>query len=382
MTQVITPKAQYGHIPGLDGLRAIAVLIVMVAHVGFSHIIPGGFGVTVFFFISGFLITRLLLAEMEAKNGIGLKNFYIRRFLRLLPALYVMMAVTYAGLAALGAAPSIAEVIAGATYTMNYFEGWRAFQGLAQEGPWGHLWSLAVEEHFYLMFPLLLVVFRKNLKNAFKACIAICIGALLWRLTTVHILDFPMKYPYVATEARLDSIVYGCALTLYLHLFPEGKIKEKLTGLVPTLLASAVLVFCFLYRDDAFRQTFRYSLQGLAIGVGILNLYFYRPFSKLPKLLEISPLRYTGKISYGLYLWHIPVFLFLDQYTPIEVSSPLYILLAFAFTYLVSGLSFRFVEQPIIGLRRKFGSHVKKEPSMFKRQPMGDKPVDEMRPAE
>jgi len=98
MTQVISPKAVYGHIPGLDGLRAFAVLIVMVAHVGYSHIVPGGFGVTVFFFISGFLITRLLLAENDAKGGIGLKNFYIRRFLRLLPALYVMLGITSAGL--------------------------------------------------------------------------------------------------------------------------------------------------------------------------------------------------------------------------------------------------------------------------------------------
>ena len=93
-THHITPQARFGYIPGLDGLRAIAVLLVLIAHVGGSHIIPGGFGVTVFFFISGFLITRLLLAESDKKGGIGLKAFYIRRFLRLLPALYLMLVVT------------------------------------------------------------------------------------------------------------------------------------------------------------------------------------------------------------------------------------------------------------------------------------------------
>ena len=372
---VISPTAKYGHIPGLDGIRAFAVLIVMVAHVGFSHIVPGGFGVTVFFFISGFLITRLLLAENDAKNGIGLKNFYIRRFLRLLPALYVMLAVTCAALIMLGNKIEILKLGAAITYTMNYYEAWNAFRGVPQEGPWGHLWSLAVEEHFYLMFPLVLVMFRENLDRALKACILICMAALAWRMTAVHILDFPLKYPYIATEARLDSIVYGCAMSLYLHLNPSGKLKEKLTGFFPSIIAIAVLLFCFAYRDESFRETFRYSLQGIAIGIGVLNLYFYRPLAALPKLLEIAPLRYTGKISYGLYLWHIPVILYLDQYTQFEIGTPVFIVLAFGFTYLISGASFRFVEQPIIGLRRKFGSHVQKEKSIFSKRELTQKPI-------
>ncbi|MEL7231990.1 MAG: acyltransferase, partial [Pseudomonadota bacterium] len=92
----ISATAAYGYIPGLDGLRAIAVLIVLVAHFGLSHIVPGGFGVTVFFFISGFLITRLLIAESDKKGGIGLKDFYVRRFIRLIPALIGMTFVTTA----------------------------------------------------------------------------------------------------------------------------------------------------------------------------------------------------------------------------------------------------------------------------------------------
>jgi len=230
------------------------------------------------------------------------------------------------------------------------------------------------------MFPLILVFFRKNLRMALNACLLICAAALAWRLTTVHILNFPPKYPYIATDARLDSIVYGCAMSLYLHLNPSGRLKETLTGFIPTAIATLILLFCFVYRDDAFRQTFRYSLQGIAIGIGILNLYFFKPFSKISHWMEIAPLRYTGKISYGLYLWHIPIILYLDQYTNFQMGTPIFILLAFGLTYLVSGASFRFVEQPIIDLRRKFGSHVQKEKGFLSKARKPKAPV--VHPAE
>ena len=148
MAGLLSSEAKYGYIPGLDGLRALAVLIVMVAHVGFSHIVPGGFGVTVFFFISGFLITRLLIAESEKKGQIELKSFYIRRFLRLLPALFYMLIVTGLTFTFLGNPPGLVETLAAVGYVMNYQTIGLAFQGMVQEGPWGHLWSLAVEEHF------------------------------------------------------------------------------------------------------------------------------------------------------------------------------------------------------------------------------------------
>ena len=263
-TSPISAAARFGYIPGLDGIRAIAVMLVIIAHLGLDHIIPGGFGVTVFFFISGFLITRLLLAETGAKGKIALGQFYIRRFLRPLPALYVMLVVTGIILIAMGDMPKLWEAVTAFTYTGNYYYVWLAFQDAAaitatdlRIAPWEHLWSLAVEEHFYLLFPLVLVAFRKTPAKAMWACVAICIAALVWRMTALHILDFPPKYNYAATETRLDSIVYGCLLSLILHVKPDSGFLKRLVGPVPLGLAALVLVACFSYRDEAFRQTFR-----------------------------------------------------------------------------------------------------------------------------
>ena len=362
MASLITPKAQFGYIPGLDGMRAIAVLIVMVAHFGLAHIIPGGFGVTVFFFISGFLITRLLLAEKEKDGSIGLKNFYVRRFLRLLPALYFMLIVTSLGLRFLGAAPGLGETLAAATYTMNYYDLWLTFNGQPQVGPWGHLWSLAVEEHFYLLFPLILIGFKDNIKGALKACIAVCALVLGWRLVAYYGLGFPGKYNYAASDARLDSIVYGCVLSLAMHVKPDAKILDRITGVLPMAGAVVVLLGCFLFRDEGFRQTWRYSLQGLALLVVFRNLYFWSSLAWTTKILEWRPMAWTGKISYGLYLWHIPIALYLDQYSSVEYGGLTFMALGMSLTYLISWFSFQYVEKPVVGLRRKFGSHVVKPP--------------------
>ncbi len=363
MSALISPTARFGYIPGLDGMRAIAVLIVMVAHFGLSHIIPGGFGVTVFFFISGFLITRLLLAESEKDGRIGLKNFYIRRFLRLLPALYFMLLVTYFGLAFLGARPGMPETIAAATYTMNYYDLWLTFNNQPQVGPWGHLWSLAVEEHFYLLYPLVLILFGTNLKGALRASMAICGLVLAWRLIAFYGLNFPGKYNYAASDARFDSIVYGCVLSLMMHLKPDGNLLKRITGFVPFAGAIATLLVCFLIRDEGFRQTVRYSLQGLALFVVFRNLYFWSTLNFAARILEWKPLALTGKISYGLYLWHIPIALVLDQYSPVEYGGLSYMAIAMVLTYAISWFSFQYVEKPVVSLRRKFGSHIVKPPS-------------------
>ena len=162
-----TPKlpatSTYGHIPGLDGLRALSVLIVIIAHMGFEHIVPGGFGVTMFFFISGFLITRLLLAESEAKGNVKLGKFYMRRIIRLYPALLFMLYLSACLYIIMGYGhPAPMEVAAGVGYFTNIFQVFSRISGDVPFMPWTHLWSLAVEEHFYLGFPILIVLFRKN----------------------------------------------------------------------------------------------------------------------------------------------------------------------------------------------------------------------------
>ncbi len=355
----ITPQAGYGYIPGLDGLRAIAVMIVIIAHVGFSHIIPGGFGVTIFFFISGFLITRLLLAEQDTRGQIKLGAFYIRRLLRLIPALYAMMLITMAVLVIHARPIPLWELVSGLTYVMNYHNIYLAFANIERGGPWEHLWSLAVEEHFYLLFPWILVLSRHHLKRAIMLCAGLCALALLWRIIAIYALSFPSEYTYSATESRLDSLLYGCLLSLLLHVRPDANFWRRLLGWAPLIISALLLLLCFGLRDEAFRQTFRYSLQGMALLIAVLNLYFFDRLNFAVKILEWPLLRWLGQISYGLYLWHIPVLIGVEHYTGYALGSVPFVLWTLGLTLIFTSLSFYALERPIIGLRRKFGSHAR-----------------------
>ncbi|MEZ5946595.1 MAG: acyltransferase [Hyphomonas sp.] len=364
----LSARAGYGYIPGLDGVRCLAVAIVMIAHAGYERIVPGGLGVTVFFFISGFLITRLLLAEASEKGRIGIGNFYIRRFLRLLPALYVMLAVTSVALIVLGTPPLLREVATALTYTANYlfvaleFQDAAAAAGQGLPGvrvaPWSHLWSLAVEEHFYLLFPLLLMLNLQNLKRMAWICLGLCAAALAWRLTTLHVLHWPSNYNYVATDTRIDSLVWGCLLSLLLHIAPDGAWRRWLTGLIPFILAGGLVVFSLVYRDDMFRESFRYTIQGIALFIGVLNLYFWRPLDFALKLLEVPLVSWLGRVSYGLYLWHMPVYDLTQQITGLEPGGAVFLLVAVGVTLLVTSLSFYLVERPVVALRKRFGAHI------------------------
>lgn len=355
----ISASARYGYIPGLDGLRAIAVLIVLVAHFGLSEYVPGGFGVTVFFFISGFLITRLLIAEGEKKGHIGLKDFYIRRAIRLFPALLGMTFVTtliHMGLS-LGA-PSGTEFAAANLYFTNYFQIAALSAGEAPYMSWTPLWSLAVEEHFYLMFPALIFLAGLHWRRITGILLALIVIVPIWRLA-VSLLwpESAEVYTYMATDARIDSIAYGCLFTLGLHHLGNPAKLRTLIGWLPAGLALMALLATFVLRDAMFRQVLRFSVQGIAIGILMLNLYFGRAFKWAFPILELAPLRWIGKVSYGLYLWHFPV---LDLVRRLELSAPLTILLALAASFAVTALSFYFWEQKFVALRKRFGAHIVK----------------------
>jgi len=360
-THNITPNAKFGYIPGLDGIRAIAVLIVLIAHVGWAHIVPGGFGVTIFFFISGFLITRLLLAESEKKGKIGLKDFYIRRFLRLLPALYLMLVLTWGYMATIGKSPSIGEAIGAFTYTMNYHYAYMgAYPGVSST-PWSHLWSLAVEEHFYLMFPLLLLFVKQNWAKAFKIGLGVCIGVLCWRLFTHNVLGAPHEYTYATTDSRLDSIMYGCLLSLGLHVWPNHKIWNRLIGAVPITIALLTIFLSFAYRADFFRDTFRYSVQGISLFVLVLNLMFWPQLKFAVRVLETKIISWIGRVSYGIYLWHVPfATLALEQMGMISGTAA-YVTFVVIGTFVLTYISYYGMEKPIVKLRKKFGSHTRED---------------------
>lgn len=353
----ISAEARYGYIPGLDGLRAIAVLIVLVAHFGLSHIVPGGFGVTVFFFISGFLITRLLIAEAEKKGRVGLKDFYVRRAIRLFPALLGMTFVTTAVHVGLGLGSPVATEFAAANlYFTNYYQIAAQAVGAAPYMSWTPLWSLAVEEHFYMVFPALLVLTGLNWRRLTTVLLAVIVLVPIWRLAVSLIWPETAElYTYMATDARIDSIAYGCLFTLGLHQLRDPARLRVLIGWVPSVLAALVLFATFLIRDDMFRQVLRFSVQGLTLGVLLLNLYFGRVFQWAFPVLELAPLRWIGRVSYGLYLWHFPV---LDLVERADLGTAPTVIIALAASFAITALSFYFWEQKFVTLRKRFGAHI------------------------
>lgn len=358
---LLPETAKFGYIPGLDGLRALAVLIVLVAHMGFEHIIPGGFGVTVFFFISGFLITRLLLAESDKQGRIGLKHFYTRRFVRLYPALIFMILGSTAlyGLSGIGL-PTVTHFFAALFYFGNIFHVFNETTVM----PWTHLWSLAVEEHFYLMFPLLMVFCRGNWRKTAYALIGVIIFAVVWRTYILTSTSLPGQvYNYMMTDTRIDSLAWGCLLSVGLHLSGDHRRFKLLLGLIPSMLAIGGLLVSFLIRDETFRYTVRFTLQGASLFVLVLNFYYWQTIRFAIRWLEFRPLAWVGQISYALYLWHVPIYGFMHHFVE---RSPHMIATTITLSFAISAFSFYIVEKPFVALRRKFGSHAIKRVEVSK----------------
>jgi len=298
--------------PVLDGIRAVAFGLVFVAHVGFDRIVPGGFGVTVFFFLSGYLITTLLRLEAERTGTVSLRGFYIRRAFRILPPLYITIAFTlFLGAVHFLDSPGNWQACVSAILSsFNYFKLLAPQHGGMPTGL-GVVWSLAIEEHFYLLFPVFYLVFvRRKLSANVQArlVLAACMLALLWRIILVHVVHIQLTadppWTYIATDCRFDAIAWGCLLAVYHNpWFADRFPTFKKYGGYLALAGLAVIVASLLDRELAFRQTFRYTIQSVAL----YPIFFYAvasPGAWAVRWLTWRPLRWIGWTSYSLYLIH------------------------------------------------------------------------------
>ena len=354
------------YIPGLDGIRFFAVSIVMIAHFGFGNRVPGGLGVTIFFFLSGFLITTLLMHETRRAGKISVGNFYIRRFLRLAPEMIALLLFSSMLAWALGISPAWADIVAALTYTTNYYTIY--LQAISPAGVaelwWGQLWSLAVEEHYYLTFPLIFpLIFGRSRRLAVFFIIAL-VGCLAWRcfvLTSgISGENWHLAYSYLASETRFDSIVYGALFAFIAQ--EKRRLSQPASGLA--LAAGVVLLLAsLLVRDEFFRESLRYSLQGIGILLIFSHLYLSEKPSPLITTAEFPLLRWGGVLSYGAYLWHLEFVRFFSRVY--EISAPelpfakrlLFVAAGFVSTFLVAWVSYRCIAAPVLKLRRSFGSH-------------------------
>jgi peptidoglycan/LPS O-acetylase OafA/YrhL len=363
------PIAKPTYIPGLDGIRACAVLIVIVGHFGLGHIVPGGLGVTIFFAISGFLITSLLLEEYERDGSISVFAFYARRFLRLMPKLLgLLLFSTLIGLA-IGDRPGLMDYLSALFYFTNYLSIYQQHQVLATgtgfEIYWPQLWSLAVEEHYYLTFPLAMALLAGRKRALLALVIGVIVLSLALRLAWVKsghpLASVAFPYPYLASETRMDSIAYGALFALLQHharavQYMPGRwlLNAALIGGVALLLAS------LLYRDPGFRESFRYSLQGIAMMLIFFHLYMGAR-SPLEWILEIAPLKFLGVLSYCAYLWHMEYVRVMEKFVPLASLKggdlALYIFAGTGLTFVVACLSYELLARPAARLRRRFGSH-------------------------
>lgn len=341
-------------IPGLDGLRAISILLVMTSHSALAHVVPGVFGVTVFFFVSGFLITSLLLDEHAKGGGIAIKSFYIRRLLRLYPPLVVSILVTALVYWVFGTPVNVWGAAGALAYLANYLAIFRP-DLMANLG--GQLWSLAVEEHFYFFYPLLLVWLLPDRARLLRAILLLCLFALGVRIVVVQAFpDIALDYTGKATEARIDSILYGAvAAVLWWSATSRAWLLRHRRWLIG--LGLALLLASFLWRNPVMRETVRYSLQGLGLIPLVLAVTVAGWLPRATRFLESAVLRWIGRHSYSLYLWHLLAFEiaehFLKPFGPWPIYSAGWVL-----ALMLAALSYRWVEAPFFALRKRFGSHV------------------------
>ncbi|MFF1572792.1 acyltransferase family protein [Leifsonia sp. NPDC058292] len=350
---------------GLDGLRAVAVAAVLVYHL-FPGILPGGFiGVDVFFVISGFLITSLLMRERARTGRIGLKRFWVRRARRLMPAIAVLVVVCSTAALAIGGDVLVGlgrQVLGAATFSANWLSIAANSSYFAQDAPelFRHLWSLAVEEQFYLVWPMAILALA--LVRSWWVRLAIVGSIALASAAAMFVLYTPGGDPtrvYFGSDTHSFGLAIGAAVAILVSRMRPIDLDAGETAMqaftrrgLPALgLASfaGVLWAAWAMHDDA-AFTYRGGLVIVSALTGIVIWAAVSPGSWLGRALDARPLRYVGTRSYGLYLWHWSVFVLVCAIIPDENDPSVAALVglgSLAIATAATLLSYRYVELPI-----------------------------------
>jgi len=351
------------YMPGLDGLRAIAVLGVIFYHLEFGWAEGGLLGVGVFFTLSGYLITDILLNQVNG-GGIRLKSFWLARARRLLPALFVMLTVVMAWVTVIGPhqPPDFRDAaLSAAAYVNNWwliFNDVSYFERFAPISPLNHLWSLSVEEQFYIAWPFLLMLgvrFVPEVKSTTGARLrlaGVTVAAALCSGILMAVLYSPSLDPsrvYYGTDTRALELLAGAALAM---VWPSRRLRPAVTPQARRTIeamgvAGLVAIGLMLWRSSEFSPfLYRGGFALLAVASALAVASLAHPASRLGPIVGCRPMRWIGERSYGIYLWTLPVIV-LTTPEGARGADPLRAVLQVAAIMAIAELSWRYVEDPV-----------------------------------
>ncbi len=345
-------------IPSLDGIRAVSLLLVFAAHAGFARETIGGFGVNAFFFLSGFLITTLLRLEYEQTGAVSINSFWMRRALRVLPPFYAVAlgAVALSLIVYPSGTVYAPSLIAELLFYFNYYSLHEAHRGVPGLGV---VWSLAVEEHFYLLFPLLYMAMQKWLpsrRQQARLLRGLCAAVLAWRCVLILIAHLDINRIYPTTDTRIDSILFGCALAVWNNPHVDGSAARDPAArsgrwkYIYLPAAVVVLMWCVIIDDPQFQNTASFTVQGLALTVvfiAAIRFHEWPPF----RVLNCQPVIFIGTLSYSLYLVH-DVFLRAMTHLVPHAHAWQRAVIALAASFVTSLAIYLAIEKPCAALRK------------------------------
>jgi peptidoglycan/LPS O-acetylase OafA/YrhL len=343
------------HYPALDGVRGIAILMVFGAHTNPKLLLGGVIGVDLFFVLSGFLITTILLSEYACAGSINFKNFYARRALRLFPALFAMVGL-FTFYFALKHSDQFAMMASNAQAIVLYYWNWVLVLHYGEPGwtyVWffGHLWSLSVEEQFYIAWPFVISALLMLPRRAFPAVLIVgIVGSAVARLLLwddQHIFNL-----YFRTDLHSDGLLWGAlgAWIVASGWRPDVQARKlSIAGAAAMVLFVAASYFELFWSGIAFRGGWT-VLDGLAM-LAIVSLVI-APSPFMQRILSSLPLSWTGKISYSLYIWHLPVFYYCHQVVPF--GEPWQSITAISISYVIGAMSFYCWERYFLRLKKHF----------------------------
>ncbi|MGV3464386.1 MAG: acyltransferase family protein, partial [Heyndrickxia sp.] len=348
-------KKRYIH--SLDGLRALAVFSVIFYHLGFGWASGGFLGVCVFFVLSGYLITDLLISEKEGTGKIDLKSFWYRRARRLLPAMFTLLIVLLCWVVLFDRhflSSLRGDMIAASLYFSNWwyiFHHVSYFESFNSPSLLTHFWSLAVEEQFYLLWPLLIVIGLKFLSKRMVLFLTLFAASLSG--ITMAFLYQPGMDPsrvYYGTDTRAFSLLIGAALAL---CWPTNKLAVKVPFKSRVFLnlvgGFGLLILLWMLVHTNQYENFLYlgGMVLLSVVTAILLAALVHPASSISRIFDLKPLRFLGVRSYGIYLWHYPIIMLTTPAVHTEGISIFRVLFQIALIILLSSLSYTFIENPI-----------------------------------